>query len=518
MKKVKYLFYLLFLVLILVQVDVQAKGETSTDKARKIRVAVLDSGVDNYAGIPICENVNFVEEESEISLCSNDMNGHGTSVASVIYETNTDVEIISVKVLNSNNEGKIEDVIKGIEWCIANDIDIINMSFSTAFYSDSLQKVINEAYGKGMLLVGSCDENSAYYINVVTVVLVEEKGNFTDDAKVELFAPGENIETTSLWGLSTVASGSSLAVPYVVGCASEIWEQNGFKSNTDVRCQLKKGLVEKNIEANTNYSEKLSCSQSNQGTVEPIVYGNWNSDTHKKFISEASGDLDFTATELKIIKAGAVYPDKAASGFKYTEHHPEWHGYYTDNYVASYICATKIAKAGGDTSSLKKVSGQTTNSYNVMKNSISTSGISGKKWKAIFADETNLDYSAQNTSTKKRWRQLFLYGMSIHISTDVFAHSAYTKETNGSIIELTHARGADNTTIYKYRAKCAQEAAWCGLANAENDLLGEVFDFCSEPSYFKNFHLKNITNYSIAVNDSYMSASQIREVFKPINY
>lgn len=55
--------------------------------SQKVKVAVLDSGVDIVQGIDLAGTVNLVPEEKEISPMFLDLTGHGTGIASVIAGT-----------------------------------------------------------------------------------------------------------------------------------------------------------------------------------------------------------------------------------------------------------------------------------------------------------------------------------------------------------------------------------------------------------------------------------------------
>lgn len=65
--------------------------------------------------------------------------GHGSLVAGVIAAKNNnigvvgiapDVELYPVKVLDKYGEGEITDIAEGVDWCIENKIQVINMSFA----------------------------------------------------------------------------------------------------------------------------------------------------------------------------------------------------------------------------------------------------------------------------------------------------------------------------------------------------------------------------------------------------
>lgn len=127
---------------------VNANEQKYNEATDKIKVAVLDTGVTLTEDIDIAGRVNFIDGEEEVHPLYEDVSGHGTSVASVIAAKdngvgvtgiNPNVELYSVKVLNDEKKASLSGVIKGIYWCIDNDIDIINMSFGTSTKSEILK-------------------------------------------------------------------------------------------------------------------------------------------------------------------------------------------------------------------------------------------------------------------------------------------------------------------------------------------------------------------------------------------
>lgn len=106
--------------------------DVSKDANGKIKVAVLDSGIDYVTGIDIAGSVNLVEEDEDILPIFQDMTGHGTGIASIIAANgendikgiNPDVELYSVKILDKENSATLSRVIRGIYWCIENNINI----------------------------------------------------------------------------------------------------------------------------------------------------------------------------------------------------------------------------------------------------------------------------------------------------------------------------------------------------------------------------------------------------------
>ncbi len=101
-------------------------------------VAVLDSGIDknhpDLAGKVIGEK-NFVEDEAS----ADDILGHGTMVAGIIAGSGAasngkykgiapGASLLNVKVINSKGDGKISDIIAGIEWALYNGADVMSLS------------------------------------------------------------------------------------------------------------------------------------------------------------------------------------------------------------------------------------------------------------------------------------------------------------------------------------------------------------------------------------------------------
>lgn len=60
-------------------------ADETEDCSEKVKVALLDSGVDYTTGIELAGSVNLVDEEDGISPMFQDLTGHGTSIASIIH-------------------------------------------------------------------------------------------------------------------------------------------------------------------------------------------------------------------------------------------------------------------------------------------------------------------------------------------------------------------------------------------------------------------------------------------------
>ena len=233
----------------------------------------------------------------------------------------------------------------------------------------------------------------------------------------------------------------------------------------------------------------------------------------------------FTNKEIKAFKRGAVYPDNKKSGCISGDlNKNEWHGRHTQNYLADYIYATRIALHYGDTSKAKKVKGQRDDTKNRMAKLITVKGVNGHPWSELIKD-----YPSNNNSAEaKRLRQIFLYGMAMHIATDTYAHSAWVedKDKPGYYYQLVHYgeqepykmnNFADDPTKCENRFKCAQDTAYMVYANCMNKDEGDIDDFFVVDNYAKGFYLGNCLKYAKETGSSILTTKEIEKRFVKMN-
>ncbi|MCI6035231.1 MAG: S8 family serine peptidase [Firmicutes bacterium] len=541
--------------------------EISADM-QAVKVAVLDSGVEMIAGIPVYGSVNLVDTEQDLPYYMNDMTGHGTAIADIIHQICPQAEIYSVRVLDRENRGRLSDVVEGIYWCIDHDIDVINMSFGTEKESEILEKAIQDASEHGIMVVGSVGnggENAnvefpAAFDEVIAVGAVNTSAEKTEESttgpEVEIVAPGEQIQTKSVLGLETVNSGTSMATPHVTGAAAILMLQNGEKDAEQIREALDAScnpIGEEEAYGNGLLDVKMAQELLNSGECEPsvsqntadivvsenaidtvaaestgndvkearpvetfedvdYVEGRWSKDNHRNLTNNACDNYStaqLSKEERILLKAGAAYPDETNSKISGGEKNPQWHGRSRSNqetnYIANYIFATKIAKAGGAIlADSKKVNGQTQNDFNKM-NQISDTKVYGRYWKNVIA-EAGLDYAGADANTKVKWRKAFLYGMALHTATDVFAHSslAYYNNTIQALDHVTN--GVADTTSYPNgnRFTCAQDTAEEVVREYYCNEIGGSVDFgLSDAKSQKGFELYKVKEYARQVHDNF---------------
>lgn len=173
-----------------------------------------------------------------------DGNGHGTHCAGIIgsksYGVAKKVDLVAVSVMNLLGSGLTSDIIKGIEF-VVNDHkskvaskskgfkgSVINMSLGGP-KQDTLDLAINAATTAGIhvaVAAGNDNADACEYspakatgpISVGASNVQDSKASFSNwGACVDIFAPGEDILSTYIYGDTTSMSGTSMASPHIAG-------------------------------------------------------------------------------------------------------------------------------------------------------------------------------------------------------------------------------------------------------------------------------------------------------------
>src|SRR3989344_4874056 len=248
-------------------VDADIDGSTAWETTQGgVKVAILDTGIDQDhedVSAKVILQRNFTD-----SPTIDDLYGHGTHVGGIvaaITQNNLGVagscpncQLMNGKVLNDSGSGAYSCIANGITWAADSGAKVINMSLGGSVKSGTLERAVNYAWNKGVVVVAaagnSANPSKTYpgaYINVIAVAATnnkDQKASFSSyGAKwVDVAAPGENIFSTFPnhpykinKSLSyDFGSGTSMATPMTSAVAALIWSTPYGTSASMVRNRL----------------------------------------------------------------------------------------------------------------------------------------------------------------------------------------------------------------------------------------------------------------------------------------
>lgn len=174
-----------------------------------------------------------------------DTNGHGTHCAGIIgsktYGVAKKVNLYAVGVMNMFGMGSTSDIIKGIEFVVQQHKSktgkrgfkgsTVNLSLGGGS-SDAFDLAVNAGVNAGLHIAvaagndnkDACDYSPARAdlpISVGASNINNDKAEFSNWGKcVDVFAPGQDIESTYIWNDKATLSGTSMASPHVAGLLS----------------------------------------------------------------------------------------------------------------------------------------------------------------------------------------------------------------------------------------------------------------------------------------------------------
>ncbi len=222
-----------------------------------VKVAVVDTGID-LTHPDLSANIKGGYNAINPSKSAKDDNGHGTHVAGTIAASNNGIgvigvapqaELYAVKVLDRRGSGWVSDIIEGLDWAVANDIDVINMSLGLSSNVSAFADAIARVDAAGIVQVGAAGNDSggpvgypAAYPQVIAVSAVDSADGLayfsSVGPEVDLAAPGVAITSTYKGGAYRDFNGTSMASPHVAGSAALVLSARGSLTVAQVKIWL----------------------------------------------------------------------------------------------------------------------------------------------------------------------------------------------------------------------------------------------------------------------------------------
>jgi subtilisin family serine protease len=213
-----------------------------------IDIGIVDTGIDYMhpqlkSKFGDVKGYDFVEED----LDPMDKEGHGTHVSGTAcsddYGVSLESRLFAVRVLDEEGYGPESDVIAGIEWCIKNNIDVVNMSLGSAHASRAFEAICCKAYDQGIVLVAAAGNEgygpsypASFDESVISVAATDHQNKHAPFSNIwetnDISAPGVGIMSCFPGGRYTSLSGTSMATPHVTGTialAMSLFKQDSYE-------------------------------------------------------------------------------------------------------------------------------------------------------------------------------------------------------------------------------------------------------------------------------------------------
>lgn len=228
-------------------------------------VAVIDTGCDlNHEDLKnnIVDGYNFVDKNNY----PEDGNGHGTHVAGTIAAGNNTVGMVGVapkakimplKALSNNGSGSNQDVADAVIWAADHGAHILTMSLGSEYPYPPLEQAIDYATKKGCIVFcaagnSGIDKDIQYparYDNSISIGAIDRDLHICSFScsgeSLEFLAPGADIISATPNSTYSTMSGTSMATPFAVGCASLLISKINRKINRNECVTMLKGGAKK---------------------------------------------------------------------------------------------------------------------------------------------------------------------------------------------------------------------------------------------------------------------------------
>ncbi len=240
-------------------------------------IAVIDTGI-SLKNTALHKNIFFPAKSIPFSRNSQDNNGHGTHVSSIISSLNPASKMIPLKYYESDSSSSQETTkasLLALKYAILNNIPIINYSGGGPGSIPQERELFEEAQRKDIIIILAAGNNGKdidealerkknedsffpanyNFSNFIVVAATDEEGqNLMPESNygkksVFIAAPGKNIEGKNQFGQNIEMTGTSQATAVVTALVSIIKTINPHWGGQQIKkaisaCSIKKKSLE----------------------------------------------------------------------------------------------------------------------------------------------------------------------------------------------------------------------------------------------------------------------------------
>ncbi|CAH0211345.1 S8 family serine peptidase [Peribacillus sp. Bi134] len=249
---------------------------TKSMGSKELIVAIIDDGIDrNHEDLKgrIVNAYDTIRNRKYIVP----KGAHGTHIAGIIAGSANNgiggtgvapnVKLMPINVFDGEY-ADTADIIEAIHYAVQQKANIINMSLGDTSYSEALNKAVQEAYKKGVLIVAAAGNEGdmgksvqrvypAAFSHVISVAATnssDKRPSYSNyHSTVDIAAPGDDILSTLPYGKYGWMSGTSMATPMVAGVAALIWSHEPKLNTKEVEYRLYDSAVDLGVKGKDIY-------------------------------------------------------------------------------------------------------------------------------------------------------------------------------------------------------------------------------------------------------------------------
>ncbi|HSH16405.1 MAG TPA: S8 family serine peptidase, partial [Verrucomicrobiae bacterium] len=210
-----------------------------------VKIAILDTGIaDHIAFRNTIQRINLVP----LSADATELNGHGTSVASLIFSDNQQAPGIapgatplSVRIANDNGSSSSFLIAQGIMAAVDAGAQLINISLGGNGRSTLVESSLDYAQKAGAVVVAAAGNSGTAGVmqpaaspSVIAVGAVDANNqhlNFSNTgSEIAVSAPGYAVNAAYPDDLAAVVSGTSFSSPIITGTIAAAMSNSGSQT------------------------------------------------------------------------------------------------------------------------------------------------------------------------------------------------------------------------------------------------------------------------------------------------
>lgn len=278
--------------------EIRLTQSRSVNWGSGITVAVLDTGIDEdhpmLFGQISDAQYDFVDDDpiaaDEFNGIDDDgdgyideVAGHGTHVAGLVLLTGPQVEILPLRVLDSDGRGDSFRLAEAILYAAANGADVINLSLGSSQNSLLLEDVIADVTAQGVLVIAAAGnlnsglpqypaaQNCTLAVTALDGKTRAAYANYGD--WVDVAAPGNHLNSTYPDNGVAWWDGTSMAAPLVAGQAAVLRSVNPNLTPAQI-AQLITGTATSIDKNNSGYVGMLGSGRINMSLSLDYIHAN----------------------------------------------------------------------------------------------------------------------------------------------------------------------------------------------------------------------------------------------------